>query len=346
MTIARVRAVAGLIVAALAAACGASDGGPAYATTVDSATAAEFASEAGNYARQITKALVSGYPAVDAFAILGHSQGASPTKYAANVIQFLRGQAYARAHMTAPTGSPLAAAPHLSAPFSTCTPVVTGIGTDGTPIDVDGDGVPDDFLVAFPAGCVDSDSTGTPITTYSGSIHIRDLMGLYAYRIDVTDLRVKGTTLATGDFEQLALNGFETAAYASTGISHQIDMTYDISLGGDGASAENVLFVYRETSAYAPDGAIALTDPVPSGDLTFTFDYRILASIPPAPAQNHRFLMHTSTVLHYDATTCFGINSGVIHGLLNGESDVGFDIAWTKCGMYDVTTFGTTETTD
>lgn len=344
MTILRAHAVAGLIVIPLALGCGGSDGGPTYATAVDSATAAEFGAEAGNYAGAIAGSLVSGYPAVDAFALLAPSRGATPTRYAAGVIQYLRGQAYARAHQDVPTGSPLAAAPHFSAPFSTCTPQITGIGADGVPVDGDGDGVPDDFLISFPAGCVDSDSSGDTTTMYSGSIHIQDLAGLYAYRIDVGDLRVRGMTTA-GDFEELALNGSEVATYTPSGISHRIDMTYDISLGRGGASVENVLFVYKETSGYAPEGSIMLAAPIPSGDLTFVFDYRVLASIAPAPARNFRFTMRASTPLHYDATQCYGIVSGTIHGLLNGEEGVGFDITWTGCGSYRVTTFGTTEPT-
>lgn len=343
MTILRAHAVAGLIVLPLALGCGASDGGPTYATTVDSSTAAEFGGEAGNYAEAIAGSLVAGYPAVDAFALLDPARGATPTQYAAGVIQYLRGQAYARARKNLPTGSLLAAAPHFSTSFSTCTPQITGLGADGRPIDVDGDGVPDDFLISFPAGCVDSDSTGDTTTTYSGSIHIQDLAGLYAYRIDVGELRVKGMTATAGDFEELALNGSEIASYTSAAISHQIDMTYDISLGRGGASVENILFVYKETSAYAPDGTISLAAPIPSGDLTFALDYRVLASIAPDPARNFRFTMHTSTPLHYDAAACYGLDTGAIHGLLNGEAGVGFDITWAGCRSYRVTSFGTTD---
>ena len=222
---------------------------------------------------------------------------------------------------------------------------------------MDNDGIPDDLTISFPANCVESDSAGTYTATYSGSIRIRDQAGLYAFRLDVGNFKIKYVQPSTGDFEQLALNGFEIATYASTGISHQTDMSYAIAFSYSGApgapqgspslasavTTGSITFVYKETSAYDPDGTISLAAPIPSGDLTFTFDYRILASSSSEPTQNFRFTMNTSTALHYDAISCYDINSGAVHGLLNGDGAVGFDITWTGCGTYTVTTFGTTE---
>ena len=51
MTTSRFRAMAALTVAALAAACGSSDGGPKFASTADSATISTLADNAGNFAQ-------------------------------------------------------------------------------------------------------------------------------------------------------------------------------------------------------------------------------------------------------------------------------------------------------
>ena len=218
MTTSRWRAVAALTVAALAAACGGgSDGGPTYATAVDSATASAAASDAAWFASGVADAILNGRSNTNINSFLP-TKGLKSTSYADQLISTVRQEAYMRAHRTAPAGAFLAAGPKLSAPFSTCTPTVTGINPDSSFVDLDNDGIPDDLKITFPANCIESDSAGAFTTLFSGSIEIKDLAGFYAYRVNLGNLKVKGTETATGNFEQFTANGVESGTYASTGI--------------------------------------------------------------------------------------------------------------------------------
>ncbi|HET7042798.1 MAG TPA: hypothetical protein VFI13_12295, partial [Gemmatimonadales bacterium] len=202
-------AVSVSILFGLAACGGGSDNGPSFSTTIDSATAAGIAQSAVQFVNDVQVAIVDGEPASP----VPLAKGATSLSYADRLVAFVRGRAYARAHRDVPTGAPLAVAPGLAAPFSKCVPTITGIDADSLPVDTDGDGVPDDYTVTFPDGCTDADSAGAYTTTYAGSIRIRDVDALLGFRLDITGFKVRGTQVATGDYEQVAENGSESALF-------------------------------------------------------------------------------------------------------------------------------------
>lgn len=345
-----------LAIALGAAACGSNDNGPSFASTIDSVSARDAATDAANFANDVGTAIVNGNTYADIGSLLP-AKGLTSTNYVQRLLANIEATALRRAHRPVPQGA-LSAAPDLTSPFSECHPTITGVDADTVPIDTDNNGVPDDLKITFPANCIASDSAGTNTTQWTGSVELKDLGGLYAYRLNAGNLKVKSVETATGNYFQIAVNGFETATYAASSITHQTGISYGISYSGLAPSAPapgtpmatppstgSLTFDYNETSAYDPDGTVSMANPIPSGDLTFNFDYKILASSTGQPDQNFHFTMNTSTALHYDTSTCSDVVSGVIHGLLNGNNAVGFTVTWTGCDSWTVETFGTTEPT-
>ena len=224
MTTSRFRALAALTVAAFAAACGSSDGGPTFASKADSATIATLADGAGQFAQTtLDGAFGSQSTTLDGF--LFFSKG--PNKVTATD----RARAIVQ-HMVRATsfrGSPSFQAvnvPSFSSPFSTCTPTETGVDDLGNPIDSDGDGIPDNYTVNFGSACVDEDTAGTQRMTFSGAIHIQDSgLGFFSFSLGLSNLGLKFEDPTTGDFTKVGLNGTEAAQFAAALANHATHFT-------------------------------------------------------------------------------------------------------------------------
>lgn len=321
------------------AACGGGDEGPNWAGEVDAATATAAGEDAASFAGDLANDLLSGDPTSNVFLV----KGTETPNYAETLIAQMRAKAYRRG-----SNPGMAATPSPFRVSTVCEPTETGVDTLGTPVDTDADGIPDDYRITFPAGCTEISGSGT--VTYSGSLRLRDLTGLYAFRLDASNLRIRYQD-ASG-FEQFLFSGFEQGVYASTGIAHSTDMTYALSYQYDDAVVPGpslvavvsgaISFVYKENSAYDPDGTITTDAPIPNGNLSFALDYRIIASGEEG-AGAFRFTMATTDPLALDNVTCYGPTNGTIVGDLNGDGAVGFTIDWSACNTYTVTTRGTTE---
>ncbi len=320
------------------AACGGSDGGPNWASEVDEATATAAGESAAEFAQGLAYDMLNG----DFTSEIPLVKGTTSPTFAEQLLARVRSEAYRR------SGNP--AMGTTASPFrvsAVCEPTETGIDELGDPIDTDGDGVPDDYKVSFGSGCTETE--GETTITYSGYIRFRDLSGLFGFQLDFGNLKIRYAD-ATG-FEQIAANGFEKGQYSANGITHQTDVTYTITYQYDNAVAVglqatapvngSVSWVYKESSSYDPDGTLSLESDIPSGDLSFTMDYRLIASGDEG-AGAFRFTMETTDPLAIDAVSCNGPTDGTIVGDLNGNGDVGFTIVWSACDTYTVTTRGTT----
>jgi hypothetical protein len=334
------------------AACG-GDEGPNWVDEVDSETAAEMGSQAAEVATSIATSIVSMSNAVQPpFELVA---GTETPNAAERAIAMARRSVYSR-------GMDYKYMMNSSSPFrvgTVCVPVYSGeLDEFGEPIDSDEDGVADDATISFPANCTEVEGEDT--YTYSGSIRIRDLTGLWAYRVDFNNLRLRVSNTG-GSFEQMTIDGFETATFASNGVTHQVDITESASFSYNEISAARIHAAppqasaavtgsfsdtYKENSTYDPDGTIVFGDDVPSGTLDFTLDLRFVYAASNGEESESgaiRFTMATTDPLDIDAVTCNGPVDGTIVGDLNGNEDVGFTIDWSACDNYTVTVRGTTD---
>jgi hypothetical protein len=234
-----------------------------------------------------------------------------------------------------------------------CEPVVTGqLDSLGNAIDTDEDGIPNDLTVTFPSGCTVEDGDDT--FTYAGSMRHRDVAGLFGYRLDLNDLRLR----VSGEwgYEEHAADGFETGVYASGGITHEVDMEQTISAQFEAEAPAGPMlaapltiveqFRWIESAAYDPDEAITLEGDIPNGSLTFDIDMRRQFDATDGEQSVElalRFTMTTTEALDIDNVTCHGPTDGTVVGDLNGNDDVGFTINWNSCDNYSVTVRGATE---
>lgn len=320
------------------AACGSSEGGPNWASKVDDATATLAGEDAAAFAEALAYNMLYGNPNLEIPLV----KGTTSPNYAEQLLAQVRAKAYQRAKE-----APMATTPSPFRVSAVCEPTETGVDEFGVPIDTDGDGVPNDYTLNFGSACVET--SGDATYTYSGSIRIRDVAGLFAYRLDLNNLKLRYAD--PSGFEQILMDGFESAVYASTAITHQTDATYAISYQYDDAVvvgpqpvaivSGSIAFTYKENTAYDPDGTITIDAPIPNGTLSGDLDYRIIASGEEGTGA-FRFTMATTQALAIDNTSCYGPTDGTIVGDLNGDADIGFTIDWSACNTYTVTTRGTT----
>lgn len=233
---------------------------------------------------------------------------------------------------------------------SACEPVISGVDSLGNWIDSDDDGAPDDFKATFPAGCSITDGDWT--YTYSGAVRLRDQPGLFGFRIDLINLKYTETYDPTGDGSSFTGNGSEIAVYAANGVDHDANLAYKFADHYSGAAVAgiqtsaapsdfSIAITWIESTSFDPDGTIT-TESIGSGDFSIDLDFRAVLNGTGSPEQAFRFHLTTPTVLHYDASSCYGITSGVLRGALNSSSDIYFLVTWTGC---DTTTFETHGTT-
>ena len=333
--------------AVVLAACGGGDGGPSYVNAADSATIADFADISGDLAQGALYD-VFGDQSFN-FPLLTASAGAgSPeTALARNVMGRMVRQADLRRGAALPA-RPASLAPRLAAPFSECTPTETGIDEFGDPIDSDGDNIPDDYKLNFGSACVEEDSAGTYRVTYSGSIRIQDISsGFFAFKITVSSLKITEKNLTSGDSYTQTVSGSESASFAAALASHAMNVGLGIAVvsGGDALSLTESV---NETSSFDPDGAgtLSLGGGLPSGVFTYNADFRVVGEKSGGGFPgNFRFVLSTTTPLHFNTGCASDIDAGVFRGLLNGGSSVGFTLTWSSCADPVLEIFGDTAPT-
>lgn len=328
------------------AACGGGDGGPNWADEVDETTATEAADVAAEMATTVANSILEG--SVSSELPFGFVKGTESPSLTEQLLARARRQLLVRS-----SRPELANAPSPFRVSAVCEPVISGqLDELEEPIDSDEDGIPNDVTVTFPSGCTEVDGDDT--YTYSGSLRYRDVAGLYGYRLDLNNLRLRVS--GTWGYEQVAGDGFETGVYSSSAITHDVDMTQTLSLRYEDAVVAGPMtvaplsitesFRWIESAAYDPDGTITFEAEIPNGDLTFDIDMRRQFDATDGEESVEmalRFTMTTTDPLAIDNVTCNGPTDGTIVGDLNGNDAVGFTINWSACDTYTITVRGTTE---
>lgn len=344
MTTSRLRAVAALTVAALAAACGGgSDGGPTFASKADSATIAMLAEGAGSFAKATLDEAFGGQTTtLDGFLFFSKGTGTvTATDRARAIIQHMLRETSLR-------GSPSFQAvnvPSLASPFSTCTPTETGIDELGYPIDSDADGIPDNYTLNFGSACVEEDSAGTQRVTFSGSIHIQDNnLGFVSFSLGLSNLAIRIDDLTTGDFVKVGVNGTEAAQFAAALAGHAANFTLTLT-AKSGSTTFTESISQNETASFDPDNtfSLALGTALPPGAFDYSSDFKVIGENSGGDIPgNFRLVLSTPTPLHYDPACLDGITAGEFRGLLNGDQNVGFTATWSGCGVSTIVIFGDT----
>jgi hypothetical protein len=339
----RISTVLGAGALVLLAACG-GDEGPNWTDEITTEGAEGMAELAAGVADEVSQNLLFfSYTELELEGPAAVAGTTTPTA-AELFIARLRARAY--------RGTPyeyMAATPSPFRVSAVCVPVETGVDSLGAPIDTDEDGIPNDYTISFPSGCTETD--GDLTYTWSGSARVRDVAGLFGYRLDVNNLRLR-VSYPEG-YEQMGYDGTEQGLYAAGGITHSSDLTIALAAHSSGpigaglqsAAATDVAISYRqiESSSYDPDGTITL-EAVGDGLLTFDLDYRFVFAYSDdteSLEEAVRFTMVTTSALDID-DACPGPIDGTIVGDLNGNADIGFTINWSACNTYEVTTRGTT----
>ncbi|MEO6067574.1 MAG: hypothetical protein ABJB33_00960 [Gemmatimonadota bacterium] len=325
------------------AACGSSDGGPSYSSTIDESNMSGAAEVTAGFVSDIASGMLSGDPSAD-FPLAPAFQGGS---FGDRVIRDFA----ARAARRSGRSGLRAAAPQLIS--AVCTPTETGVDELGDPIDTDADGIPDDYRLNFGSNC--SEVEGDWTWTYSGSFRFRDVAGLYGFILDATNLKYSETNVATGVAFSFSVNGTERGTYATSGIDHIANVHYAITEHYDDAVITapglqaaapidlNVSYTWVENSSYDPESPLSLEANIPSGDLSVDLDFRIIGSQTGQPSIAFRFQLTTPTVLHYENVSCYDFDSGQLKGALNNSASIYFLVTWTGCGTATYESFGTTQ---
>lgn len=336
------------LVALALAACGGKDNGPSYASAADSATISTLAEGADNLASNaLTEAFGGQGSTLTGFLAL--SKGAARPSVTERVNALVQHELRLASVTGNRAGGSFAPVPSFSAPFSECVPTQTGVDSTDTPIDTDGDGIPDNWYVNFGSACVSEDSAGTQRETVSGSLRFQDTdHGFLSFSLTFSSLKIKIEDLSSGDFTEIALNGNEAAQFAAALASHTTDFSVTQSLKS-GANTISLTVANTESSSFDPDGAgtLALGDPLPAGVFDFSSDFRVLGANSGGEVPgNFRLTVSTPTPLHYNPACGSGdIDSGILRGLLNGNSNIGFTITWSACNTTTFDIFGNTEPT-
>jgi len=230
-----------------------------------------------------------------------------------------------------------------------CEAVETGIDELGDPIDSDADNVPDDYKLSFPANS--TETAGDWTYTYSGSVRLRDVAGLYGYRIDISNLTFKETNNVSDEVYIFKVNGTESALYAASGADHSTHLSYLTSQTGPDAApgpmtsanySFSLTFSYDEETSFDPEGTISLEADIPDGDFEIDMTFKAFIS---GEGENaaFRFRLTTPEALHYESTACGDIDEGQIRGALNSSEDIYFLINYTGCDAFTYEAHGTSD---
>lgn len=339
------KCVAAAALVALAA-CGGGDEGPSYASEIDESNMGGAAETSYGLVGGVIDGLVTFNDGAE-IPWLPLAPAAPGVSRVERLLMGIQATALRRAGRQG-----ILAARPPQAVHAACVPVETGIDELGDWIDTDADGAPDDYKVTFPSGC--SITEGEFTYTWSGAVRLRDVAGLFGFRVDFLNLKYRVTHDPSGDYETWNVNGMEQGVYATNGVDHTADIGYLFGFHSSGVATASglqtsaapsdfaIAIAWNENTSFDPDGTIT-TESVGSGDISIDLDFGAVLTGTGEPTQAFRFALTTPTVLHYDASSCFDINSGQLRGALNGSESIYFLITWTGCGTTSYQTFGTTD---
>jgi hypothetical protein len=335
--------ISGLIAISMLSACG-GESGPSFASAIDTASTRLYAEDAKALMFG-TLVSVYGYQDVSTPLPVSAVGSRAPVDPFAIARRFLD-RAARLGDVRPAEGSPLAtflARPEGGPALAnhTCIPTVTGVDSLGYAIDTDADGVPDDLKVDFRTAR--SESLSGLVYTYSGSFRIHDdEVGWGRYSFIADHLTTKLVNGSNGDNIKDVVTGTEHADFAADLATHDFDVNY-ARIGTFGGDQLSVTFDLVESSSYDPDPGSSFTigGGRPIGSLTLTLDYQAVGK--GISGDDVHFSFSTPTPLHYMTGCASTINSGVLRGLLNGDTDTGFRLTWSNCNGPALVMFGTTD---
>lgn len=349
MTPLRLRASLALVVAAFTAACGDSGtSGPAFSDSVSTADAQEFASYAAGYADYVASSINFGGPSI---ALTAPATAARLTASLPRTAPAFAGRSFAAPDLSmldwrtalARTRGPQAVA------AEGCT--YSGHGTyglgGGEPVDVNSNGIPDDYLVRIE--CVQTDSTSDPDTTITQrvvqEVAVKEIMtSLYGQTIRViVQQRLEDNF---GNFQEIKYNITGTQDIRSNGITDKAAFTVAQAEKFDTASA-SASAGESWNNSFDPVGDIAIGSDIPDGALLINGRRYYVDS----EDVSLSFGIETTTPLAYSAA-CAAVptdppfTAGAIRGRLNNNANqASFLVTFTGCGTYTVETNGTQDPT-
>ncbi|MGB7212784.1 MAG: hypothetical protein WBC97_09160 [Gemmatimonadales bacterium] len=233
-------------------------------------------------------------------------------------------------------------APILYRSGGDCAPTLSGDINVDTPIDTDGDGVPDSVVATFTAGnCTVVDSADDITFSYQGTIKIVDIGDLFGFRLVVDFTYTFTTASSTETVHEVGTDTYTEAAQLADLNVNLADTTRTT-----GAGASTILLDEAMEFQFIPSsGSLVFGDALPDGHITIVGGIGI--SIPGQP-NSFSFDIATPTPLAYSAA-CDGngddppFTAGHVTGGFHGVITSGFDVTFTACNVAPtVTTFGTT----
>lgn len=317
-----------------------SDSGPDYASEIDESNMEGAAETSYDFVQDVVYGMMQGSPTAD----LPLAPPFEGSTFADRLLLDIRARGVRRSGR-----SDFLTAPPLQPVLAVCEAVETGVDDEGDPIDTDDDGIPDDYKLSFPANC--SETEGDVVYTYSGSVRVRDVAGLYGYRIDIANLKYREEEVGTDDLYSFAVNGSEAALYSSSGATHSTHLTYTTTftasvtapaMASASASTASYKFSWDEETAFDPEGILSLESEIPGGDFDIDLTFRAVFSGFEEDLAL-KFRLTTPEELHFDTGSCEGIDDGQIRGELNGNDDIYFTVTWTGCGSTTYEAHGTTD---
>lgn len=344
MTTSRHLGVVALAFAAFTAACGGSDGGtgPSFPDSVSTADAENFAGGVADYAVYVSQAMNFGGPSIGvaAPAIAARIEAATPPMVAA-----LPGVTFRQPDLSLLDWRQTVArarGPQFVAAEG-CTVTIRGSYDPygEQPVDVNDNGIPDDFYVKMECVQTDSVATDTVVTeTITQEVAYKELTSsLYGQTIVVRIEQEAHDNHGRYQFIRYNVDGKQDIR--SNGVTDQASFTVrqETNISGD------VQFVEAGESwdnAFAPATAIALGSDIPDGDLTIG-GRRYFAD---SDGNNLSFGISTTDPLAYSAACALAatnppFSDGTLLGRLNNSaSQASFQVDFTSCGNFTIAVNG------
>lgn len=209
-------------------------------------------------------------------------------------------------------------------------------------VDSDGDGVPDDVIISFPAGaCVVYDTTTHETLTLTGAIAVADptptVAGpeLLGHADSVTlDLYDQADQLVA----EAQRSGDWSVSVSGGGLKEAYDLTTTLVAAGQ----PTVSALSEWTATYTPNLGTEFTEAgaLPPGTLQGSGAFGISDE-----TQEFEMTLDTPTPLQYDPVTCSGgvtpFTAGELHATVTGTGPVGYvRIVWSDCAAPTATFVG------
>ena len=345
MTSLRLRALMALAFAAFAAACGSDSGssGPSFPDSVSTADAEDFADGIAGYAGYVADGMNFGGPSI---ALAAPIMVARAQAQLSPMVSAFPGLRFGQPDLTLldwRQAATRARGLQASSPAAGCT--VTAHGWEDPsfedPVDLNGNGIPDDAYLKYVCSETDSLAGDTVVTqTTTQEIAIKEITAAlygetieYNIAMDVHDNHGRYQFIHFNIDGKLDIRSGSVVDEASLKIRQETNLGGDVEFEEAGDGFHN---------SFDPATAINPESNIPDGDLTIG-GRRYYAN---SDGENLSFSISTTDPLAYSAT-CAAVptnppfTDGSLLGKLNNSSaQASFTIDFTSCGNYDIAVDG------